>query len=321
MRRNAEAMTALATSPLNASSPFTRREALARGLTDSDLRSRRYQRIFHGIYVASSVRLTTQLRGRAALLVSSSDAHLSHHTAVRLWGGTAPDSPATHVSGDDPNVRSVRQGIATHRKLDQAEVGSVFGLRVSTPVQAFIELASIGTNLVELVVAGDSLAKAVRLHPQAFVEAAEQWTGRGAKRARRAARLIREGVDSPQETRLRLLIVLAGLPEPEVNWVVWDEQGRWIRRYDMGYRDYKLVIEYDGRQHAESSDQWGEDLNRREELDDQNIRLYVVRHTGIYRHPGQTLEKIYALLEQRGAKDLPRRLNPQWSRYFPGRDS
>ena len=44
--------------------------------------------------------------------------------------------------------------------------------------------------------------------------------GRGCRLARRAASLAREGVDSPQETRLRLLLVLAGLPEPRVNVII-----------------------------------------------------------------------------------------------------
>jgi hypothetical protein len=42
------------------------------------------------------------------------------------------------------------------------------GLPVSTPLQAFLDLASIGVNLVDLVIAGDSLVKANNLDPQQF---------------------------------------------------------------------------------------------------------------------------------------------------------
>ncbi|MET1004034.1 MAG: DUF559 domain-containing protein [Propionibacteriaceae bacterium] len=231
-----------------------------------------------------------------------------------------PKTPSTHVSVKDlPGMRSVRRGIMSHRAVAEPQISGQVGIWVSKPVQAFLELAAVGVNLVDLVVAGDSLVKAVRLQPEAFVEAADQWRGRGATIARRAARLIRAGVDSPQETRLRLLIVLAGLPEPEVNWRVYRDDGTWLRRYDLYYPRYKLIVEYDGRQHAESDHQWGVDVDRREELDDLNIRIYVVRSAGIHEHPGQTLEKIYELLKQRGATGLPSRLNPQWSRYFPGR--
>ena len=46
------------------------------------------------------------------------------------------------------------------------------------------------------------------------------WPGVG--RFRRAARLARPHVESPMETRMRLLLVDAGLPEPTVQYTVVD---------------------------------------------------------------------------------------------------
>jgi hypothetical protein len=56
--------------------------------------------------------------------------------------------------------------------------------------------------------------------------------------------MARSGVDSPQETRLRLLLVLAGLPEPSVNLIIRQPDGSWRRRYDMAYEEFRLIIEY-----------------------------------------------------------------------------
>jgi hypothetical protein len=84
------------------------------------------------------------------------------------------------------------------------------GVHVSTPVPAFLDLASVGVTLVDLVIAGDTLTKANELDPKEFVAAAEAYQGRNARRARRAASLVRAGVDSPMETRVRLLIVWPG---------------------------------------------------------------------------------------------------------------
>ncbi len=55
------------------------------------------------------------------------------------------------------------------------------------------------------------------------------------------------GVDSPMVTRLRMLIVLAGLPEPKVNLVIRDEYGHPVRRYDLGYEKSRTLVEYDAR--------------------------------------------------------------------------
>ena len=67
---------------------------------------------------------------------------------------------------------------------------------------------------------------------------------------RRAAGLARKDVDSPTETRLRLLLVLAGPPEPTVNMILRARDGSWRRRYDLAYEEFWLIIKNDGRQHA-----------------------------------------------------------------------
>jgi hypothetical protein len=142
--------------------------------------------------------------------------HVSHHTAVRLWGGVAPDSADIHVSMASREARCRRAGVAAHLGNPAAETTIWDGVHLSTPVQAFLDLASVGVTLVDLVIAGDTLTKANELDPKEFVAAAEAYQGRNARRARRAASLVRAGVDSPMETRVRLLIVLAGLPESQV---------------------------------------------------------------------------------------------------------
>jgi hypothetical protein len=110
------------------------------------------------------------------------------------------------------------------------------------------------------------LVKANDLDPVQFVAAADAYQGRNAKRARRAASLVRADVDSPMERRIRLLIVFAGLPEPQVNFILRIADGEWGWRFDLCYPEYKLIIEYDGRQHAFDSGEWIHDLKRREWL-------------------------------------------------------
>ncbi len=107
------------------------------------------------------------------------------------------------------------------------------------------------------------------------------------------------------ESRLRLL-VLAGLPEPAVNFTVRDEEGAVLMRFDLSYPRLKVIIEYDGRQHARDDAQWGRDIHRREELDRLGWRLIIVRAEDIYGRPDQTLSRVQAALRARGAKNLTR---------------
>jgi hypothetical protein len=57
--------------------------------------------------------------------------------------------------------------------------------------------------------------------------------------------------ESPPESRLRVEFVLAGLPEPEVQYRIVDEHGIVLARADMAYPEAKLAIEYDGRRHLD----------------------------------------------------------------------
>ena len=297
--------------------PFTRAQARAAGLRIPELRGSRFQKVFFDLYVSASVAVTPQVRARAALDVSPAGAYVSHYTAAELWGGCVPDQPDTHVCVPSGN-RSERRGIRAHAALRSSALTERGGLSITTPEQTFVDLGRCLT-LVDLVVLGDSLVSAGHTSPGDLVRAAEAHRGAGARLARRAASYVRAGVDSPMETRLRMLIVLAGLPEPVVDFHWFDESGRLVMRFDLSYPILKLIVEYDGRQHAESDAQWGRDVDRRELLDQLGWRIVIVRAKDIYRDPGRTLDRIAQALRSRGANDLPGKLSPEWRRHFPGR--
>ncbi|GAA3630683.1 DUF559 domain-containing protein [Microlunatus ginsengisoli] len=293
--------------------PFTRAEALAAGLTPATLAGPRYRRLFHAVYVARGP-IGVHQRGAGALRVCPPGAFLSHATAAALWGGVAPDTSETHVTVPPDSHRSKRQGIVAHQ-ADGVRPVRHRGLPVSSPTRAFVEVASTSRNLIELVVLGDSLVAARRTTPGELVEAADTYTGRGAHLARRAAALVRPGVDSPTETRLRLLIVLGGLPEPEVNRIVRHDDGAWRRRFDLSYPGHRLIVEYDGRQHVDVRAQWAADLKRREELERDGWTLVVITGADLFGDPEGTLERIRRALADRGCR-TPRRAPAQWYRLF-----
>jgi hypothetical protein len=215
-------------------------------------------------------------------------------------------------------VRSERRGVQSHRLSAHSDAVRFRGIRVSSPEQTFIDLACV-LPLVDLVVLGDSLVKAKRTTVHRLVEAVNAWCGWGSRPALRAVGYLREGVDSPMETRLRMLMVLAGLPEPVVNHIQYDAMGGWAKRFDLSYPDLLLAIEYDGRQHAESDKQWDRDIDRREELDVEGWRLIVIRSKGIYAEPHRTLERIADAMRAQGSRDVPRRFRGEWRAHFPGR--
>jgi hypothetical protein len=306
---------------LDLSRPFTRAEALAAGVTVSDLAGPRFQRIFHNVYLSAQVKVGVLERARAALTVCPADTYLSHHTAGALWGGWVPDTVDTHVTAPPGSVRSRRRGIFAHRGNAGTAPVRHRGVALSTPLQVFKELASLRVDLVSLVVFGDSLVKAGRVTPDVLIASVENWTGKGARTARRAARLVRAGVDSAPESRLRMLVVLAGLPEPEVNLIVRTSEGEWHRRFDLCFPELKVIIEYDGKQHLRDPERWSKDILRREMLERQGWTLIIVNADALFNHPAGTLERIRTVLRDRGCRDLPARADAVWHRHFSTRSA
>jgi len=304
--------------PFDDKVPFSRAEARAAGISAKVLTGGRYRRLFHDLHVSAEVVVTPAVRAKAVLKTCPPGSQVSHFTAAELWGAIVPSQPLTHVSCPQPGPRSERRGVGSHRLSRHAKVSRFRGIRLSTPEQTFIDLACV-LSLVDLVVLGDSLVRAKRTTTARLVGAVDDWPGWGSRPARRAAGFVREGVDSAMETRLRMLMVLAGLPEPVVNHIVYDAMGRWAKRFDLSYPDLKLVIEYDGRQHAENDAQWDHDLDRRENLDGDGWRMIVIRSKGIFVEPHRTLERISDAMRERGARNVPTRFRDGWRSHFPGR--
>lgn len=293
--------------------PITYREALAAGISPGRLRGPGYRRLFTNVYVDARAVVDLELRTRAALTLAPGGAVASRHTAAALIGGVAPWSAEVQLTLPAGRLRvagiDARRGVLTATARWR-------GIPVTCGEDTFTGMAT-DLGLVELVVLGDSLVKAGRCSPEALRPAAGRVTGRGAATIRRAASLVRAGVDSPMESRLRLLLVLAGLPEPVVNHVEYDESGRWSRRFDLSYPEHRLAIEYDGRQHAESRAQWEHDLERREDLDADGWRLVVVLANGIYREPARTLERVVSAMRDVGMSALVS--SDEWRVHFPSR--
>jgi very-short-patch-repair endonuclease len=300
--------------------PFTRADAVEAGISGKTLRGSRFRRIFHGVYVDARVPDAPLLRTQAALLLHPPHAFASHFSAGRVYGVPLPDHPHEHVTVWLPEDRVFRVGIFPHATQYPTpdDVTEVRGTRVSKPCRMFVELASV-LGLVDLVVVGDALIRLGLCTREQLTEYCRASPAQHAGDARRAAAYVRDRVESAMESRLRMLIVLSGLPEPEVNWEVGDDDGVALYRFDLGYVALKLAVEYDGRQHAESSYQWKRDLERREWMDRHGWRVVVVTSDGLFREPLRTILRIREALAERGQYVPSALMSEDWRPHFPTR--
>lgn len=199
------------------------------------------------------------------------DAVVSHGTAARLHGLVLPqrieNEIRIHLARDPSRAAPRRHGVAGHRlALAPDEIVRRYGLPVTAPHRTWLDLAGVLT-LDELVVAGDQLISEPRRpfgpHRKAVIRKSDLEAYVGAKprvhglvRARLALELMRDGVDSPPETRLRLMLgKYPDLPEFLPNTVIFDETGQPAVWTDLGCRLYRTCIEYEGLHHLTPAQQ------------------------------------------------------------------
>jgi len=280
-----------------AASPFRLEAARAAGLGDGRLRGADLARPFRGVRSAHPVSPAAAY----APLLRPGD-RFSHTTAAELWPLPLPTAGAVHVTATPPRNAPRGAGVIGHAARGRIVMRG--GLPVSDPLTLFVELATV-LREEDLVAVGDALVldpavlDPLDLRPWATLDELRSGCADsrapGSRRARRAAARVRQGAESPRETRLRLILLAAGLPEPELNQDVRDARGRWIGRFDMVYREAKVIVEYDGDQHRTSRDQYEKDMVRIERAIAAGSTVVRVRASGLNR-PAETVARVRAAL-------------------------
>jgi hypothetical protein len=302
-------------SPLPAAltrAPFLVRDALALGVSRDVLAGARFRRPFQGVRVPAQLPDSLQVRCQAAALLLPGAA-FSHRTAASLHGLPLPgagrgaaDTPApVHVTMAPSFPRRARRhpvGLVCHvarLEADESERRGD-GLRITTATRTWADLAG-ALDLVDLVAVADAALRRDLASVEQLAGIVASWSGRsGAKLLRRALPLVEPLTDSPMETRLRLLLVLAGLPRPVAGRDVV-LYGGWIARPDLSYPDLKIAIEYDGDHHRVDRQQWRNDIGRRRGLEEAGWLVLVFTADDVLQRPQETVRQVRAALRSRRA--------------------
>lgn len=245
-----------------ASSPFTLESSRRAGLHYSRLRRADVEHVSRGLYRPAGWDFCLEEAARS-LSEASPGAWISHVTAARLRSFLLPpwlsDSNELHLSKPSALPGARRRGIHGHRLIVKpGEIECVEGLWLSTRARTWLDLARL-LPLNDLVAAGDQLIR----RPRPDLEGREgaystlgelkALVGRhpnlqGVVRARQALDLMRVGADSAPETFLRLSMLDAGLPEPELQIELRPGDPR-SPSADLGFRLPRVAIQYDGGHH------------------------------------------------------------------------
>jgi hypothetical protein len=304
--------------------PFRVGDALRAGAGESRLHGADLDRPFWGIRtpVGSAAAGRTPPGGTPAAFVRRSDvealchalqvrmpaaAFFSHSTAALLLDLPVPSRLArlrpVHVGCPAPARAMDARDITGHSmSIDPDDLVDRGPLRLTGPARTWLDLAAL-LSLGELVAVGDHLIhwQAPLVTPGELADALERYPSRrGLQLARAALPLLRDRAESQRESLLRVIIVLAGLPEPACNLTVFDDRGRFLARGDLVYPEYKLFVEYQGDQHRTDRAQWRSDIRRIGRLEDHGWQVLQFTDDDL-RDPTALVARIARRLRARGA--------------------
>ena len=246
--------------------PFVGQNAVRCGELTARQLQKDYRAVYRNVYLPKSAPQTALTRARAAWLWSEGRATLVGLSAAAVLGAKWIDSelPAELCRAD----RHGPDGIRVHTyALKPDEVCLIDGMRVSTPERTAFDIGPT-LPLDRAVIHLDALANATDLKTADVLALADRNSGaRGVRRLRSVLQLVDGGAESPQETRVRLLLLRAGLPKPETQIEFMDEFGCVRIRVDLGWREWKVAVEYDGVQHWSDRYQRSWDIDRIAMLD------------------------------------------------------
>jgi len=284
-----------------AGQPFSVKQALGAGTSKARLRSADLTLPFRGVRAPASARVHPV---GAYLPRLGTGQFFSHISAAQIYRMPLPrrvdSDPIVHVSVSEPAHPPRARGVAGHRLRGPIELRTIRGFPVPAPATTWCQLAALLSE-EELVVAGDHLVRrklplCTTLELQSAVS--DLGGARGARRIRRALELVRPRTDSPRETRLRLLLVAHGLPEPVVQHTIIDNDGYFAGTPDLAYVEAKIAIEYEGAHHQTDPSVYADDILRRELME--AAGWLVIRVIADHlRHPDRLANRVRRALTER----------------------
>jgi hypothetical protein len=228
----------------------------------------------------------------------------SHETAAALYEALLPSGTLGElidVSVPWPRTPPQTRGVRGHAlRPDSVFVREYRRAALIAPADVWCQLAD-RLRREDLVAVGDYLISGSVWHGphrQPFTTSAEiaasvaRHAGtRGAKARAWALPLLRESVDSRPETRMRLLLMASGFPEP----LIADPTpvaGGLVLHPDLKLRQWKIVFEYEGEEHFTDIRRWRSDISRRELFEEVGWRVIRVTSDDLFVNPGAFIARV-----------------------------
>ena len=280
--------------------PFTVADAEACGVRRQRLCRPNFTRLASGVYVWSGRTADANAELVALLRCLPPGSAFSGVTAAQIRGlDLVPGAPPEVTVPSPAGPRTGRTHLVRRGVLAPADVVEVDGLPLTSVARTWFDLAR-QQPLVEAVAAVD-WALHHRLVTKSVLSAYVATRGglKGVRQVRKVLDYAEAKSESLMESRMRMLLVLGGLPRPEAQVEIREPQGSLSARLDLYYPDAKLGIEFDGNHHRLAL---VEDNRRQNSLLARfGIRLLRYTSSDVYGRPGAVIAEVKRTLAHKSS--------------------
>jgi hypothetical protein len=228
------------------------------------------------VYVVAGAPDRWEQRVMIACLAGPPGTVASHLTAAALFGLVKPP-PIPQVTIRRGTSGRFQGAHPFRGQFGPGETCVRSKIRCTTPTRTILDCAAAGLVATEALcdLVDSALCKKL-VQPSRLVRASGRaWTtARGRRRGRlagleRALDVWRSGAPagSPPEARLQRKLIEWGFPRAERQIEVYDEDGKFVARADVGIRELKVLFEYDSDEHH-GPRCWIADDERKERLEE-----------------------------------------------------
>ncbi|WP_102141215.1 hypothetical protein [Mycobacterium hubeiense] len=275
--------------------PFIGSEALAAGTVNWHQLRTRYCALFPDVYMERLAQPSLQQRISAAWLWSRRRATIAGLAAASLHGSKWIDTDIAvelvHANARPPS------GIVTRRdRLLDDEVVILDGRSVTSVERTAFDIGRRG-SVFAAVARLDALANATGFKIDDVAAIARRHRRlRGLRHLEKVLELVDAGAQSPKESQVRLWLIEAGFPPPQTQIPVFGPDGVPFAFIDMGWQEWMLGVEYEGKHHYDNRLQIASDIYRLEKVE---RRYRIVRVTAEDRR-ANVVRRVHNAVEAQG---------------------
>lgn len=292
-------------------------QALLNGFSRESLRSAAWEAPFYGVRAEAGSLVSLEDFCMAYALKLPPGSVFAGVTAARLWGMPLPAYLGRSIKEVDVSAEAPRRaprgvGVRGRQHRQGTPTTRIGGLPVLSPEETWFSLGR-SLDCVDLTAVADhlvsdcprkrlarsslrSLAQTVERHPDAS----------GIVNLRLALSDARVGSWSRTETLIRLVLVSAGIPEPQLNWQL--AGNRHSPRLDLAWPDCRFGLEYDG-DHHRSPEQFMGDIRRQERIQDARWGVMRATRDDLFDRPADLVNRVHRRLTERGCRGISFRMS------------